>query len=345
MSQRLTDLYGDLRPEDLPPPGLAEAREALAAFERVNVENAALTCGGTAALMSALTVARIRGSRSHVLCPRPHFPGYPGIAALCGLHVSYYDLPRATEDKAWLRRMAVLINNVKPSAVIVNSPHNPTGAVLADRSLVSLTELASSQGGVVVLDEAFAGITLDGERRSPLGLRPGLVRVGSFNKRFPAMADHRLGYVLAEPGWTNDIALAHRTLALGAAVSSQRALVELLAQDPRRQMRQLCDEVREHALLAMLRLGRCRHLHPIMPRAGVFMIVGLEGGECTRFAATLRQWTGVWCAAAPSFGAAGQSWIRLRLALPRRDLERYCNAIVDVAERTLGMPLAEELVS
>lgn len=334
---RLTDAFGSLRPEDVPPAGLMAARDALAAFEGVAATNVSLTCGATAALTAVLTVLRIRSGRNVLLCPRPHFPGYPALATLCGFEVAYYPAQGRYDVTAWIAELREAIRRHQAACVLLNSPHNPTGEVLSRRSVRTLARGARAEGCELVLDEAFAGICRKAAPR--MGLVPGLVRVGSFNKRFPGMADHRLGYALAEAGRIADIALTHRTLSLAASLAAQHALCELLADDPAARLAQLSVEIQEHLRLATRLLRASPHLRPARPQAGFFLLVSLPpGSDAALFSRSLNESTGVWCAAAPSFGVTGESWIRLRLGVPRRDLEQHCLAVVAHARRIFDPP-------
>lgn len=345
MTIALTDLYGDLRPEDVPPAGLDGGRHAIAKLESVKPGNVAITSGGVPGMTAAVTVARIRCGGSVALYPQPHFPGYPGLLALCGLRAMPYPLPAASVDATWLLHMVAMIEFLDPAAIVLNSPHNPTGLTLDDSAIAELVGVAHARGGVVLLDEAFAGITLDSGPERDLGTRPGLIRVGTFNKRFPSMADHRVGYVIGEESWINDIAMAHRTLSLGASISSQRAVVDLLDGDVDSQMRQFRMEIREHRDIALSLLSRSPHLSPANPSAGFFMIVRLDDGvDCAQFARTIREETGLWCASAPSFGVTTESWIRLRLAVSRSDLVRHCELLVDAADRHIGRATVKEVL-
>ena len=72
-----------------------------------------------------------------------------------------------------------------------------------------------------------------------------VVRVGTFNKRFPAMADVRLGYIVGDRAFVADAALVHRTLSLGASIAAQQTLIDVLSNDPLQQLETLCDELRD----------------------------------------------------------------------------------------------------
>lgn len=318
----------------MPPSGLLDARRAIAAFERIGVSSVVLTAGATAALTSVLTMCRLRASRPVMLCPRPHFPGYPGLATLCGFEVVFYPI---AQDSDWVRQLCGLIRKNRPTAILINSPHNPTGTLTGKKELARLTACAQRQGAYLVLDESFAGVHPGGGAVPRLGLWPGLIRLGGFNKRFPCMADVRLGYVLAERSRAVEIAIMHRTLSLGISVAAQKALIPLLRDHPRTRLRTLSAEIWQHAEVAGAILSHCRHLRATPPMAGFFMIIRLpRTSDPADFARRLRARSGVWCAASPSFGVVDDQWIRLRLAVSRSQIVRHARAIVRLANERFG---------
>jgi aspartate/methionine/tyrosine aminotransferase len=338
MTARITDGYGTIRPEDLPPSGLHQAREALAALEGVPVDHVALTCGGSAALTSVLTVLRIRANITGLeeltaLSPRPHFPAYPSLAILCGFRPKYYNVPDVWTTEA-VENLLQIIRIGRPHVILVNSPHNPTGVIFPGWLLNRISEEATTFPGSVLLDEAFSGIVLRGFRTECISIVDNVVRVGTFNKRSPAMADIRLGYILGDRELVADAALVHRTLSLGASVAAQQSLIAMINGDYLVNLERLCFELREHLKLARQLLSESPYLTCSDPVAGFFMLVSLKGEiDSAAFARELKEATGLWCAAAPSFGVTDLSWIRLRLGVPVGDLVNHCRSIVAFAAR------------
>ncbi len=341
MTTRLTDLYGEIRPEDVLPAGLPETREAVARHAGARPEEVVVTSGANLGLACVLTWARVRLPGRPVLCPRPHFPAYPSQALLQGLAVRYYNL---AEDRGWqpdVEELARAVRRESPAVVIWNQPHNPTGAVLARAALERLIDEAASVGAVVVQDEVFADLVYEGEPPGPPPPAPHLVRVGGFNKRFPVLADRRIAYILAGKSLAAELALVHRTLAIGASVTDQRAAAALLADDPEWQLGRLRQELREQRDLALACLRGCPGLHAPAPAAGLFLWLRLPSGmDARQFSAGLRSRSGLWCAAGPSFGVSEQPWVRLRFAVPLRLLEPHCAAFRDFLQECLDRPSA-----
>lgn len=329
---RLTDLFGKVRPEDLEPSGLPELKQVLTQFTGVPMEHVSITCGGSMALTVVLKTLRIRSEANLVLCPRPHFPGYPSLAALEGFSTGYFDLDPHMDWRPDIAALERQISEVRPAAVILNSPHNPTGSVLPNAYLKHILRAAESAGTMVVLDEVFAGIVYDGKEPESPSQHPCLIRVGSFNKRFPMMADSRLGYFLAEPGFLRDASLIHRTLAIGAGIEVQRRATELLHNEPSHIIRKVCAELQEQRdeAINMLRSSGLFDLHT--PEGGLFLWLRLpDDWEPFAFRDAVWESLGFWCAAGPRFGCETESRVRLRFALPQELLRKQCTALARFA--------------
>jgi aspartate/methionine/tyrosine aminotransferase len=83
-------------------------------------------------------------------------------------------------------------------AIVVNSPANPTGTVLAEDRLAAIAALAEASGAAVVSDEIYHGLTYAGRDRTILEFTDRAFVLNGFSKAY-AMTGWRLGYVIAPP--------------------------------------------------------------------------------------------------------------------------------------------------
>ena len=87
----------------------------------------------------------------------------------------------------------------RTKAIIINSPHNPTGAVFAKEDLLAVAAIAERHGLYVICDDTYDALTYDGPAfslTSVAALRDRLVAVGSFSKRY-ALTGWRVGFAFA----------------------------------------------------------------------------------------------------------------------------------------------------
>ncbi|MCW1957156.1 MAG: pyridoxal phosphate-dependent aminotransferase [Mycobacterium sp.] len=177
------------------PPGLgiAELREAIAAqrLRRYGQEfdpqtEVLVTVGASEAIASA--VIGLVEPGSEVLVIEPYFDTYaPNIAMACAHRVAVSMVPAG-------RGFALDVGAVRAAitprtrAMIVNSPHNPTGMVLSETECRALAEVAVAADLLVISDEVYERLTFDGIAHRPLASFPGMaertVTISSAAKMF-----------------------------------------------------------------------------------------------------------------------------------------------------------------
>lgn len=182
--------------------GLLELRERL--VEKLAVENGVDSdvsrvfvtpgsCQGLSALMQA-----VAEPGAEILLPELHWPIHLQQALLAGLRPVFYPLgPDYRPDPESVLAAATANTRV----LLINSPANPTGAVLDAATLRSLLDLARARGWQIISDEAYEHFVFDGEHVSTASLErdvPVPERIVHSSYTFSkslAMTGYRLGYV------------------------------------------------------------------------------------------------------------------------------------------------------
>ena len=164
-----------------------------------HLEDVVVTAGGTQALFLAFQALLSRGDELLVLSPYwmmvPRIMGLVDGARCRALSV-YLDLMAGTLDPAGLA--ARLRAGLGPATrgIYLNTPSNPTGAVLTRDELAAIAEVAIEHDLWVVSDEAYEHVLFDGARHVSLAALPGMaertVTVFTFSKSY-AMTGWRLG--------------------------------------------------------------------------------------------------------------------------------------------------------
>jgi aspartate/methionine/tyrosine aminotransferase len=156
-----------------------------------------------------------------------------------------------TEDDGFQYRPEAVRARVGPRtrAILVNSPANPTGGVLAADRMAALAGL----GPVVVSDEIYHGLNYEGRDRSMLEFTDRAFVLNGFSKAF-AMTGWRLGYVIAPPDHVRSLQKAFGNFFISTNEFVQWAGVAALreAADEPRRFRAIFDE-RRRAMVAGLR--------------------------------------------------------------------------------------------
>jgi aspartate/methionine/tyrosine aminotransferase len=211
--------------------GLDELRAAVAARHAVSENEVLIVTGGSEALLVIFFTAAEAGA--NVVLPAPCFPPTAAIPRALGLEVRTYRLEREKGYAIDLDEIAGLVDR-RTRIVLINSPHNPSGAVVNDDTKRELVELARRHGASLVSDEVFhpiyhgatsgtaaaVGATVVGDASKALSL-PGL-RVGWLIEPDPAL---RTRYLRARMNFTiTNSPLAERLAAI--AVRNAEAILD-----------------------------------------------------------------------------------------------------------------------
>ena len=159
--------------------GIAPLREAIAAQRKrhFGVEydpdtEILVTVGATEAI--AASVLGLVEPGSDILVIEPFYDSYSPVIAMAGCH--RVAVPMTVTGGGFAidvdRLRAAVTANTR--ALILNSPHNPTGMVATDGELSAIAELAVAKDLLVITDEVYEQLVFDGHRHRPLAARPGM---------------------------------------------------------------------------------------------------------------------------------------------------------------------------
>ena len=190
------------------PPGLGipELRNAIAAQRRrrYGIESdpdteVLVTVGATEAIAAALLGLVEPGSE--VLVIEPFYDSYSPVIAMAGCH--RVTAPLAPAGRGFALDVEALRAAVTPRtrALLLNSPHNPTGMVLSDAELSAVATLATEHDLLVITDEVYETLVF-GVQHHPLAGYPGMrertVTISSAAKMFNATG-WKIGWACAAP--------------------------------------------------------------------------------------------------------------------------------------------------
>jgi aspartate/methionine/tyrosine aminotransferase len=173
------------------PAGTPELREEIARMHGVEPEHVQVVTGGAEGLLLLFYLAAEPGA--NVVLPEPCFPTNITLAESLGIEVRRYTLRaenRFRIDADEIRRQI----DARTKFVLVNSPHNPTGAVLSDAEMEELYEMCVSRGVAFVSDEVYHPIYHGPESRSAARLEQAIV-LGDMSKAL-CLSGLRTGWLI-----------------------------------------------------------------------------------------------------------------------------------------------------
>jgi len=145
-----------------------------------------VTVGATEAIAAA--VLGLVEPGSEVLLIEPFYDSYSPVVAMAGTR--RVAVPLVADGRGFALDTDALRNAVTPAtrALIVNSPHNPTGTVLSEGELAAIAEVAVEADLLVITDEVYEHLIFDGHRHLPLagldGMAERTITISSAAKMF-----------------------------------------------------------------------------------------------------------------------------------------------------------------
>ncbi|MDZ4769307.1 MAG: aminotransferase class I/II-fold pyridoxal phosphate-dependent enzyme [Chloroflexota bacterium] len=181
-----------------------------------------ITAGATEAIFASVLGLVDRGDE--VIVIEPYFDSYVPNLVMAGATPVYVPLhpPAWTFDPAELRRAF----NSKTRALILNTPHNPTGRVFTREELTMIAELCIEHDVTVISDEVYEHLVFDGACHIPIASLPGMaertVTVSSLGKTF-SVTGWKIGWVYGAPDLVKGVSQAHQFVTFAANHPAQIA--------------------------------------------------------------------------------------------------------------------------
>jgi len=171
--------------------GSKDLREALAGMYDIELEYIQVCTGSAEALWLLFFHAAEPGA--NVVLPNPGFPTNTALADGFGLETRLYTLRREEGFRIDLGQIRGLVDS-RTAFVLVNTPHNPTGAVLSDAEMEELHDFCAGRGVQLVSDEVYHPIYHGTPARSAARL-PHATVLGDFSKAF-CLSGLRVGWMV-----------------------------------------------------------------------------------------------------------------------------------------------------
>jgi aspartate/methionine/tyrosine aminotransferase len=211
-----------------PSRGLPVLREAVANHysqhfgQELTVDHVCITSGATEGLGAAILATVEPGDE--VIIFSPAYDSYaPMIRRAGGTPVEV-----ALQPPDWRISGDALAAAIGPKtrAILFNNPHNPTGRLFDREELEAVAAVAREHDLIVISDEVWEHVLLDGRGFTPIAALPGMaqrtIKIGSAGKIF-SLTGWKVGWMVAAPELTNLVARAHQFLTFSTAPNLQAA--------------------------------------------------------------------------------------------------------------------------
>lgn len=182
-------------------------------------------CGGTEGMIAAMLGVLDPGEE--VLIPEPYYENYGPDGILSGAVPAFVPLAPGWRLDVDALRAAL---TPRTAAVVLNTPHNPTGRVFSAEETRALCGLVRERDLLLFTDEIYEEILFSGPHRTPLleeGMAERTIVVSGASKTF-GVTGWRIGWVVSPPALTPGIRKVHDFLTVGAPAPLQEAVAEAL---------------------------------------------------------------------------------------------------------------------
>jgi aspartate/methionine/tyrosine aminotransferase len=263
--------------------GQRPARESISSYYRnqglaIPPENILLTPGTSISYWYCFKLLADEGEE--ILCPRPSYPLFDYIAEMSGVRMVSYPME---ETSAWaidLERLEATIST-RTRAVIVISPHNPTGHVASLDEIDGVADIARRHDLAIISDEVFSEFLLgsQGLPRAAARAAPLVFTLNGFSKMF-ALPGLKLGWMTVS-GRPDRVKDAIRSLELISdtflpVTEMVQAAVPAIFEEGRTFLGFYAREIARRWMEARQILARCAHIAFVEPGGGFYVTLKLQ---------------------------------------------------------------------
>ncbi len=216
--------------------GLMSLRNRIAGFEKdkhgfdCSSDQVIVTSGATEALFVALYGVLNPGDE--VIIPTPAFVLYEEIVKLARGVTVHLDTS-ADAFQITEKALRSLVTD-KTKAIVLNTPNNPTGTILNEKSLKAVHDIAKEKDIFVICDDVYRELVYTDDYHSFCefeDLRDRTFLVQSFSKPY-AMTGWRMGYLISPKDIAPSLALVHQFVVVSTPAPFQKAAIRALDYDP-----------------------------------------------------------------------------------------------------------------
>jgi aminotransferase len=303
-----------------PNAGLPELREAIARKalrDRVGPYDPGteviVTVGACEALAVALSA--FVGPEDEVLVPSPHWPVYVNLILMNQGRPVF--IPLRFENGFQLQASDVRAAlTPKTKVLMLNNPHNPTGAVTGAENLRTLAEIALDRDLLIIADEVYEKILYKDASFAPVpslkGMRERTVYINACSKTY-SMTGWRIGWICAPKPLASSMLKIHQQLVTCPSSFAQVGAIEGL-EGPQTSVVNMVSEFERRREVLVTEISQIPKLRMVSPQGSFYSLIDIRGlGLGSSEQVSLMMLEGAHVAVVPgsAFGEHGEGFVRL----------------------------------
>ena len=284
---------------------------------KTNPDNIIVTAGASEALFICAQAFIEKGDE--VILPNPGFLSYEACVKIAEGTVVPVDCKMENEFKLKAEDVSEKITK-DTKAIILNSPSNPTGAVMEKEDIKAIADLSMDNDFLIISDEIYEKIIYDKKHYSPANYSDNVITLNGFSKTY-AMTGLRIGYLNANETITEELLKVHQYNIACASTTSQKGAYEALT-GPQDEVEKMISEFKNRRNLIVSRLNGMGY-ETVNAEGAFYVFPKIEDEDFVVKAAK----AGVITVPGAAFGSNGQGHVRMSYANSYENIEKAMNIL------------------
>lgn len=284
---------------------------------KTNPENIIVTVGASEGLFMCAQAFIEKGDE--VILPNPSFLSYEACINLAGGTVVPVDCKMENEFKLKADDVAEKITK-NTKAIMLNSPSNPTGAVMEKEDIKAIADLSMDKDILIISDEIYEKIIYNKKHYSAGKYSDNVITLNGFSKTY-AMTGLRIGYLNANETYTEELLKIHQYNNACASTTSQKGAYAALT-GPQNEVEKMIKEFERRRDLIVSRLNQMGY-ETVNAEGAFYVFPRIEDKDFVTKAAK----AGVISVPGVAFGSNGQGHVRMSYANSYENIEKAMNIL------------------
>lgn len=292
-----------------------------------------VTAGACEALLAVMM--SVLEEDDEILIPSPYFTGYTDEVILTGAKL--VEIPLRIENGFLIDEKDIeKAITKKTKAILINSPHNPTGVVFNRNTLEKIAQIAIKHDLLVISDECYDAFVFEGKHISIAdidNMRERTVIINSTSKVF-SMTGWRIGYAIGPKDIIKHINNVHKNMSTCATSFAQVGAAEAFRSGESFTL-DMVKEFKKRRDLVVKHLDGIKGLEYVKPAGAFYVFASIKNlnMSSTEFCNYILDEACVALVPGDAFGEYGKGFIRIAYACSYSDIEQAMVKIKEAVER------------
>ena len=280
-----------------------------------------VTAGACETLISIMLT--ILNPGDEIIIPSPYFSAYEDMAAITGVKIVEVPLRMENDFRLKVEDLEGKITQ-KTKAILVNTPHNPTGAVLEYEDLQEIAKIAKKKDLLVISDETYDQFLFAGRHISISildGMKERTIVVNSASKTF-SMTGWRIGYAIGPSEIIKYLNKAHQNMSTCATSFAQVGAAKAYRDGSESVSKMVCEFKRRRDLIISY-LEQIKKIEYVVPKGAFYIFPSIKNFDMSGadFCNYILEEAGVAIVPGEAFGDYGKGFVRFAYTCSYEDID------------------------